>query len=111
MQTKAAEYDRTLIKQFIHGLGEEGMISEILREVSALEDSDDTTSKRVLLWTQKVEAQRTQKEDLDSMKEAKEYDYVRCSTQSMTMRPIESRNSRKLQILWDRASTETVSYI
>ena len=32
------------MEQFIHGLDDEGMISGILREVSALKDMDDTTS-------------------------------------------------------------------
>ena len=45
LQTKAmecdyTEYDRALTEQLIHDLGDEGMISEILREVSALEDID-----------------------------------------------------------------------
>ena len=54
LRTKAADcdysdYDRGLTEQFIDGLDNEGMISEILREVSAQEDIDDTTSKWVQL--------------------------------------------------------------
>ena len=53
------EYDRKLTKQFIHGLDDIWIgISEILREVSALNHISDATSERVLLQTQKVEAQR-----------------------------------------------------
>ena len=76
VQTRAAEceYNRTLIEQFVHGLGDKGMISEILREVSALEDIDDTTSERVPLQSQRVEAQKVQKEELNSIKEAKKFD-------------------------------------
>ena len=53
--TKAAEcdykeYDRKLTEQFIHRLEKEGIINDILREVSTLEDIDDATSKWVLLW-------------------------------------------------------------
>ena len=37
------------MEHFIHGPHKEGMISEILREMSTLEDIIDVTSKRVLL--------------------------------------------------------------
>ena len=46
------------MEHFMHGQDNEGMMSEILREVSALEDINDVTSERVLLWAQKVEVQR-----------------------------------------------------
>ena len=50
LQTKAApcdfnECDKRLTEQFIHGLDDEGMISEILRELSALVDINDATSE------------------------------------------------------------------
>ena len=48
-------YNSGLTEQFIHRLYYEGIISEILREVSAPEDIDDTTSEWVLLSTQGVE--------------------------------------------------------
>ena len=66
---------------FIHGLDDEGMISEILRKVSALEDINDATSERVLIWALQVEAQRVQKEVLDSIKEAKDFDSIRHNMQ------------------------------
>ena len=53
--------DRRLTKQFIQGLDNEGMISEILREVSALENIDDATSEWVLLWAKSVEAREHKK--------------------------------------------------
>ena len=56
------------------------MISWFLRDVSALEDTEDATSMRLLLLAQGVEAQKVQKEALDSLKEAKDFDSVRCST-------------------------------
>ena len=40
------EYDRELIEQFMHGLGNGGMISEILRETSVMEDINYVTSER-----------------------------------------------------------------
>ena len=49
LQTRTAdseynEYNRILSNQFLHGLGE-GMIDEILREISALENIDDAVSE------------------------------------------------------------------
>ena len=41
--------DRRLAEQFIYGLSDEGMISEILREASGLEDINDATGEQVLL--------------------------------------------------------------
>ena len=50
LQTRAAEceysvYDTRLTEQFIHGLDNEGKISEILREISALENIDYITTE------------------------------------------------------------------
>ena len=72
MQTKAADYehkvyDKKLAEHFIHELDEKDMISEFVKEMSALEDTDDT-SKWVLSWTQWVEAQKLQEEALDNIK-------------------------------------------
>ena len=50
------KYYSRLTDQFIHGLDDEGMTSEILRELSALEDINDTTNEWVILWVQRVEA-------------------------------------------------------
>ena len=66
LTTKAAEcqykeYGRVITEQFIHGLKYDGMINEIFKEVAALEDIVDTTSKHVLLWVYRVEAQSMQK--------------------------------------------------
>ena len=76
------EYVRLLTDQFIHGLDNEVMISEILRKVSPLEDIDDIMSKRELLWTWRGEVQRAQKEALNNMKGAKEFDSVRHGAQT-----------------------------
>ena len=46
----------------MQGLDDEGMINEILREVSLLEDINDTNSEWVLLWAQRVEGPERKKE-------------------------------------------------
>ena len=55
------------------------MINKILREVVTLGDTEDVTSERVLIWTQKVEAQRAKKIELHNIKEPKEFHAVRHS--------------------------------
>ena len=52
------------------------MISKILREVSAFDGIDDTTGERVLAWVQRVDIE-VQKEAINNIKEAKEFDTVR----------------------------------
>ena len=47
-------------------------------EVSVLEDTEDV--KSVLLWIQRVEAQRVQKTTVNNIKEAKEFNSVRHSS-------------------------------
>ena len=66
-----------LREQFIQGLGDKGITSEILRGVLAFEDFNDATRERVLLLAQRVQ----KKEALNSVKETKEFDTVRHSTQ------------------------------
>ena len=41
------EYDRRLTEQFIHWLHEEDITGEILREMLALENTDDTTRHNI----------------------------------------------------------------
>ena len=86
LKTKIAEcdylkYDQKLTEHLTHWLDDESRISEISREVSALEDINDATNERVMIMVQRVEAQRVQKEALDSMKEAKEFDSIRFNMQ------------------------------
>ena len=52
------EYNRELKEQLIYGLDKEGMVSEVFREVSAVEDINDVTSKGVPIWTQRIKAHR-----------------------------------------------------
>ena len=58
----------------MYGLDYEGMNSEIWRQVSVLEGINNVTSKTVVLWAQRVEAQIVQKEAMDSIKEARDFD-------------------------------------
>ena len=55
------------------------MINKILREVVTLEDIEDATSERMLIWALREEVQRALKVALGNIKEAKEFDAVRHS--------------------------------
>ena len=55
---KYNKYVRLLTEQFISGQNNDGIISDTLREIAALEDIVDATSERVSIWPQRVGAQR-----------------------------------------------------
>ena len=57
------------------------MIDEILKEVTMLEETENTTSEQDLLWLHRVEVQRAQKSALTDIKEAKDFDAVRQNIQ------------------------------
>ena len=52
------EVDRQLKEQFLHGLNDNDMLAEIIRELTKAEESADITSHQVLGWAKRVEAQR-----------------------------------------------------
>ena len=80
------------------GLDDEGMIGKILRKVSVLEDIDVTTSEWVLLWAQRIETKTPQKETLDSIQEAKDFDSIGKMHKDGTMGDIDSRSGWKVVI-------------
>ena len=86
------EYNGTLTEQCTHEIGDKGMISGIWREVSALENIDDATGKRVLVWAQRVEAQRAQKETLKRQNRPGNLMLLDTVHKNMTIMPKESIN-------------------
>ena len=52
------EYDIRLKEQFINGLNVETIIAEIIKELTTLSDTSEVASEQVLMWAQRVEAQR-----------------------------------------------------
>ena len=65
---KYKEYDRQLKEQIINSLDDENMVEEIIRELKALKDTSEVSSEQILLWIQRVETQRAQKEVLDNIR-------------------------------------------
>ena len=45
------------------------MIGEILRELTAMKDINEDTSDQILIWAQRMEVQRAQKEVLNHIRE------------------------------------------
>ena len=65
LQLSAIEYnyrelDRQLKEQFIHGLNDTDMLGEIFLELTNIHENEKITSKNVLSWVKRVEAQRAQ---------------------------------------------------
>ena len=85
------DYDQRLKEQNIHGLDNEDMIGEILRELTALEDINEITCNQILVWVQKVKVQRVQKEVLDNIREAKKSDSDEISKNSTIIGRIRKR--------------------
>ena len=69
-------YDRRLKEHFINGLDDETIIAEFIKNYS-LERCQWCEQKLVMIWTQKVEAQMTQKEMLNNIRDVSEFDVVR----------------------------------
>ena len=52
------EIDRQLREQFIHGLNDSAMSTEIIKEHTKIEENSNITSEQVLAWARRGEAQR-----------------------------------------------------
>ena len=57
------------------------MITEIIKELITIEKTNEITSKQVLGWTRRVEAQRVQKAVPEATKESKDFDAVKTQEQ------------------------------
>ena len=68
---------RQLKEQFIHGLNDNDMLAEIIRELTKAMESAAVTSEQVIIWAKRVEAQRPQSAMITSKSETKEYDKIK----------------------------------
>ena len=50
VQCNYKEIDRQLKEQFIHGLNDNDMLAEIIRELTKAEKNTAVTSEQVLVW-------------------------------------------------------------
>ena len=68
------EVDRQLKEQFIHGLNDKTMLNKVIRDLTAKDNNEQTTSEDVLVWAKRIEAQWAQ---------AAIYLLTRCSTRQL----------------------------
>ena len=80
-----------------------GLVTEILKEVSILQDIEDAASECMLLWLYTVEVQRVQKSALNEIREAKEFDVVKWHVKKQIHNvPKVKKDGGQLQIMWHR---------
>ena len=63
------EMDKQLKEQFIHGPND----SEIIKELTEIEENDNMTSEQVLVWHRRVEAQKAQSAILENVNKTKDF--------------------------------------
>ena len=76
------ELDRQLKEQFIHGLNDECMLDEIIRELTAKNNDEQVTTEGVLIWARRIEAQRAQATILNNITESCQFDKVKVAKKS-----------------------------
>ena len=70
-------YNQRLKEKFIHNLDDEAIIGDMLGKLTTIKDINEATSDQILIWAQTLAAQTVQKEVLDNIREAKEFDSIR----------------------------------
>ena len=68
------EVDRPLKEEFIHGLNDNCMLVDIIKELTVTNNADQITSKGMLAWAKRVEVQRAQAAVLNTIIESKQFD-------------------------------------
>ena len=71
------EVDCQLKEQFIHGLNDKVMLEEVIRELMAKNNNEQTTSEGVLVWAKRIEAQRAQAAILNDITESCQFDKIK----------------------------------
>ena len=82
LQVAAAEcsyrkVDQQLKEQFIHGLNNETMLDKVIRELTAKNNNEQTTSKDVLVWAKRIKAQWAQAAILSDITKSQRFDKVK----------------------------------
>ena len=70
------KHDRWLKEQFIHGIYEEEIMNEIIKELTTQRNMSERDSAQELMWAERVEAHRAQKKSLDEMKNVGDFDHI-----------------------------------
>ena len=68
------------------------MVTEIIRELTAINDANTVMSNEVLTWAKWVEAQRSQTAMLNSLKENRDFDAIKKSRSHTYLTQIKIQN-------------------
>ena len=76
VECKNKEVGRQIKEQFINGLNDNEMLTEVIRELKNCEENVIIPSETVLVWANKVEAQRAQTVVINSLHESKNFETI-----------------------------------
>ena len=76
------EIDQQLKEQFVHGLNDKTMLEEVIRELTARNNDEQTTSKGVLVWAKRIEAQWVQAAILNDITELHQFDKINMASKT-----------------------------
>ena len=98
------EIDQQLKEQFIHWLNDKVMLDEVIRELTAKSNDEQTTSEGVLVWAKRFEAQWAQAAILNDITELHQFDKIKVA-QKQKKQPNEIENKCNIsqmavEILW-----------
>ena len=109
------EVDRQLKEQFIHGLNDKTMLDEVIRELTAKNNNEQTTSKDVLVWAKRIEAQWAQAAILSDITVTQKFNKVKMiqknKSQAGHRNNMPSTSQMTMQILWGKPYAKIVSSI
>ena len=71
------EVDSQLKEQFIHRLNDNSMLDEVIRELTAKSNNEQTTSEDVSVWAKRIEAQWAHAAILSDITELQKFDKVK----------------------------------
>ena len=74
MECNYKELDRQLKDQFIHGLNDSELLTEIIRELTKSHENTMVPSEHVLILAKRIEGQRAQAAVINSLHEVKNLD-------------------------------------
>ena len=76
------EIDQQLKEQFIHGLNDKTMLEEVIRELTARNNDEQTASKGVLVWANRIEMQWVHAAILNDVTESPQFDKINMASKT-----------------------------
>ena len=87
------------------------MLDEVIRELTAKENNEQTSSEDVLVWGKRIEAQRAQAAILNDITESQKFDKVKLAQKPKTKWDMENTPNElqaAMQVLWWESCTQAV---